>query len=146
MFFFFFFFFFFFLIQSETSSQSTWTTRGRSSPRDSFSRREEFFYAEYAKRNSEKAECSRSYLPFGAGVEWRLSFLPTLGLPPACLSLPPPRDHREPTTHSSRIYAITTPCSTPCGRCSSSTRWPLLFFFLNSDTFSRPRRARRDCC
>jgi len=82
-----------------------------------------------------RPSCSRSYLAFGAGVEWRLSFLPTLGLPPACLSLPPPRDHREPTTHSSRIYAITTPCSTPCGRCTSSTRLP---FFLNSPLSRSP--------
>lgn len=85
-------------------------------------------------------ECSRSYLPFSAGVEWRLSFLPTLSLPPACLSLPPLRDHRAPTTHSSRIYAITAPCSTPCGRCSSSTRWPLLFF-LNFVLSRGPRKG-----
>lgn len=130
------FFFFFFLLYE--FAKSTWITRGR---RLSCPLSWRGLFPRGCKTEFRKdRECSRNHLPFGTGVEWRLSFLPTLSLPPACLSLPPPRDHRDYTQFTDLRYYRTVfhplqpmffihPLTSP------------FFFWILFHTFSKSRRS-----
>lgn len=93
-----------------------------------------------------KVVCSQRYLPFGAGVEWRLPFLPALGLPLACpFPLQATIGNRLRTVHGFMLLQHRFPPSIGT-RCPQPPVSLFFFFFFKFRAFSKPRRRVRWNC